>query len=185
MISSNDFKRGMTIEVDGAVWVILESMHVKPGKGQAFVRTKLRNIKTESTVERTFRAGEKVAKAHIDKRAMQYLYVMDDQYYFMDTDSYEQFFLSEEYLGDQVLYLKENMVIDVMMYDGAVIGVELPSHINLEVVETEPGIKGDTVSGASKPAKLETGATVQVPLFVNVGDVIRVDTRTATYIERV
>ncbi|NLW07414.1 MAG: elongation factor P [Clostridia bacterium] len=184
MISSNDFRTGLTIEVDGEIYSVVEFMHVKPGKGSAFVRTKLKNRRTGGIVERTFRAGEKVARAHIDRREMQYLYNDGDNYYFMDTETYEQTSLRKEQLDDAVKYLKDNMNIHILAYQGETIGVELPNSVELEVVETEPGVKGDTATGATKNAVLETGATIQVPLFIEKGDKIRIDTRTGEYIER-
>lgn len=185
MISTNDFRTGLTIEVEGDIYTVVEFQHVKPGKGSAFVRSKLKNIKTGGVIERTFRAGEKLPRARLDHREMQYLYSDGDSYIVMDNESYEQVALTGEQLGDAVKYLKENMSLGVLMYQNEIIGVELPHAVELEVVDTEPGIKGDTASGGSKPAKLETGAVVQVPFFINVGDVIRVDTRSGEYIERV
>lgn len=185
MISVNDFRTGLTVELDGMAWQVIDFQHVKPGKGAAFVRSKLRNIKTGTIVERTFRAGEKIPRARLDKREMQYLYNSGDEYVFMDNQSFEQVTLSKELLGDGLKYLKENMSINIAMYQGEIIGLELPNFVELQVIDTEPGIKGDTASGASKNATLETGAVVQVPLFVNVGDVLRIDTRTGLYIERV
>ncbi|NPV79795.1 MAG: elongation factor P [Firmicutes bacterium] len=184
MISTNDFKTGVTIEVEGEVYQVVDFQHVKPGKGSAFVRSRLKNVKTGHVIERTFRAGEKLPRAHIDYREMQYLYSSDDDYYFMDTATYEQMTLNKEKLGDAVKYLKENMVLGILMYEGAPIGVELPNFVDLKVVETDPGVRGDTAQGGSKPARLETGAVVQVPLFINTGDLIRVDTRTDQYLER-
>ncbi|NLB17656.1 MAG: elongation factor P [Syntrophomonadaceae bacterium] len=184
MISVNDFKTGMTVELDGMVWQVVEFQHVKPGKGAAFVRTKLRNVKTGGSVEKTFRGGEKIPRARLDKSEMQYLYGGGDEYFFMDNSTYEQVAISQEQLGDGLKWLKENMNIHVVMYRGEIIGLELPNFVELEVVETEPGIKGDTASGATKQATLETGAKVQVPLFVNVGDMLRIDTRTGLYMER-
>ncbi|MGE5593208.1 MAG: elongation factor P [Betaproteobacteria bacterium] len=185
MISTNDFHTGLTIELDGEVYTVVDFQHVKPGKGSAFVRSRLKNVKTGYVIERTFRAGEKLPRAHIDYREMQYLYSSGDENYFMDTSTYEQLVLNNETLGDAKKYLKENMVIGVQMYEGSPIGVELPNFVELAVVDTDPGLRGDTATGGSKPATLETGAVVQVPLFVNVGDVIRVDTRTGQYLERV
>ncbi|HHY97132.1 MAG TPA: elongation factor P [Firmicutes bacterium] len=184
MISTNDFKTGVTIEVEGEVYQVVDFQHVKPGKGSAFVRSRLKNVKTGHVIERTFRAGEKLPRAHIDYREMQYLYSSDDDYYFMDTATYEQMTLNKEKLGDAVKYLKENMILGILMYEGAPIGVELPNFVDLKVVETDPGVRGDTAQGGSKPARLETGAVVQVPLFINTGDLIRVDTRTDQYLER-
>jgi elongation factor P len=185
MISTNDFRTGLTIELEGEVYTVIDFQHVKPGKGAAFVRSKLKNVKTGGTVEKTFRAGEKVNRAHIDKREMQYLYRAGEQFTFMDTENYEQISFSEEQLGEAVKFLKENMMISVVLHNGTTIGIELPNFVELTVVKTDPGVKGDTVSGATKRAVLETGAEVQVPLFVEEGDVIKVDTRSGEYIERV
>ncbi len=185
MISTNDFRTGITIEVDGAVWSVVEFQHVKPGKGSAFVRSKLKNVETGQVRERTFRAGEKVPRAHLDKKKMQYLYRSGDELFFMDTETYEQTPLLEEQIGDGIKYLKDNLIVEVLFYKGRCIGVELPTFVELEVVRTDPGVRGDTVSGGSKPAQIETGATVNVPLFINEGDVIKIDTRTGEYIERV
>lgn len=184
MISTNEFKTGVTVEIDGDVFAIVDFQHVKPGKGAAFVRTKLKNVKTGNVVEKTFRAGEKLPRAHVDRRQMQYLYFTGTEYEVMDNETFEQTSLTEEQIGDAKKFLKENMVITVAMYQGMPIGVEVPNFVELEVVETDPGIKGDTASGGSKPAKLETGAIVQVPFFINVGDKLRIDTRTGTYMER-
>ncbi|CEP66048.1 Translation elongation factor P/YeiP [Moorella glycerini] len=184
MISTNDFRTGLTIEVDGEVYSVIEFMHVKPGKGSAFVRTKLKNRRTGAVIERTFRAGEKVNRAHIERREMQYLYNDGENYYFMDTETYEQLSLRKDQLDEAVKYLKDNMNIYVLLYQGETIGIELPNFVELKVVETEPGIKGDTATGGSKNAVLETGAVIQVPLFIEVGDVVRIDTRTGAYIER-
>ncbi|MGE5398405.1 MAG: elongation factor P [Chitinophagales bacterium] len=184
MISVNDFRTGLTIEVDGGVWQVVDFQHVKPGKGAAFVRSKLKNVKTGSVVEKTFRAGEKVPRARVEKREMQYLYGSGDEYVFMDTESYDQVTLSKEQLGDGLKYIKENMNIQVLTFQSEVMGIEIPNFVELQVAETEPGIKGDTATGATKAAILETGAVIQVPLFVNVGDRIRIDTRTGLYMER-
>lgn len=184
MISTNDFKTGLTIELDGNVFAIVDFQHVKPGKGAAFVRSKLKNVKTGAVVERTFNAGEKLPPARVDRMEMQYLYNDGENFNFMDTSSFEQMALSKEQLGDGTKYLKENMNILVMMWQGSPIGVELPNQVELEVAETAPGIKGDTASGGSKPATLETGAVVQVPFFVNVGDILLIDTRTGSYLKR-
>ncbi|WP_338832808.1 Elongation factor P [Moorella humiferrea] len=184
MISTNDFRTGLTIEVDGEVYQVIEFMHVKPGKGSAFVRTKLKNRRTGAVIERTFRAGEKVNRAHIERREMQYLYNDGENYNFMDTETYEQLSLPKVQLDDAVKYLKDNMNIYVLLYQGETIGIELPNFVELKVVETEPGIKGDTATGGSKNAVLETGAVIQVPLFIEAGDVVRIDTRTGAYIER-
>ncbi|MFO7245546.1 MAG: elongation factor P [Thermaerobacter sp.] len=185
MISTNDLRSGLTINFEDGVYMILEAEHVKQGRGSAFVRVRMRNVKTGATISRTLRAGEKVEQAVIQKREMQYLYSSGDEYYFMDTETYDQVPIRAEVLGDALKFLKENMVVQVLEYEGSIIGVELPNSVELQVVETEPGVRGDTVSGGTKPAKLETGAVVQVPLFVNTGDVIRVDTRTGHYLGRV
>lgn len=184
MISVNDFKTGLTIELDGELYSVVEFQHVKPGKGAAFVRSKLRNIKTGAITEKTFRAGEKVSRAHIEHKEMQYLYSDGTDYYFMDTNTYEQMSLRVDVLGDAVKYLKENMTVLVQMFEGAAIGVDLPNSVELEVVDTDPGLRGDTASGGSKPATLETGVVIQVPLFIEVGDVLIVDTRTGEYLSR-
>ncbi len=185
MISTNDFRTGQTIEWEGGVWMVVDFQHVKPGKGAAFVRARLKNVITGNVNETTFRAGEKLPKAQIEYREMQYLYESGGDYMFMDQTSYEQVSLSTDLLGDALKYLKENMVIGVQFYAGAPIGVELPNFVELVIVETDPGLRGDTASGGTKPAKLETGAVVQVPLFVQEGERIRVDTRTHQYLERV
>ena len=185
MISTNDFKNGMTIELDGHVWAIVEFLHVKPGKGSAFVRSKLKNVETGNVMEKTFRAGEKMPRAIVDKREMQYLYSSGtDEYVFMDNESYDQTTLSSEQIGNGIKYLKENMNILVLMYQNRIIGIDIPNFVELEVTDTPPGEKGDTASGGTKPATLETGAVVNVPFFVKNGDVIRVDTRTNSYLDR-
>jgi len=184
MISSNDFRTGVTIELEGGVWQVVDFQHVKPGKGAAFVRTKLKNVRTGAVVERTFNAGEKIPRAHVDRREMQYLYASDNTFNFMDNETYEQISLTEDQLGDARRFLKENMNIGILFFQGIVIGLDLPNSVELEVVETDPGIRGDTATGGTKPAKLETGYIVKVPLFINVGDILRIDTRTGDYIER-
>ncbi|MBU4532129.1 MAG: elongation factor P [Eubacteriales bacterium] len=184
MISTNDFRTGLTIELDGDVFQVIDFQHVKPGKGSPFVRSKLRNLRTGSTTERTFNAGEKVSKAHLDKREMHYLYNDGDNYNFMDIGSYEQIGVNAEQLGDNIKFLKENMSIHVIFHGEKILGVDLPNTVELEVVETEPGIKGDTASGGSKPATLETGLVVQVPFFIEAGDVLHIDTRSGDYIKR-
>lgn len=184
MISVNDLRPGVTVELEGGVWQVVEFLHVKPGKGAAFVRTKLKNLQTSVVLERTFRAGERVEQAHVENRAMQYLYNSGTEYVAMDTETFEQLSLTEETLGDAVKFLKENMEIEVQLYQGQPIGVDLPNTVELAVVETDPGLKGDTASGGSKPATLETGAVVQVPLFINIGDVLKVDTRSGEYLSR-
>jgi len=185
LVSTNDFRTGLTIELDGDAYQVVEFQHVKPGKGSAFVRSKLKNLRTGAVVERTFNAGEKLPRAHVEKREMQYLYKDGGSYNFMDMQSYDQLALSAEDLGDAVKYLKENMNILVASFQGKPIGVELPNYVELTVTETTPGIKGDTASGGTKPATVETGYTVNVPFFVNVGDVLQIDTRTGQYLKRV
>jgi elongation factor P len=184
MISVNDFKTGVTVELDGAAYQVVDFQHVKPGKGAAFVRAKLKNLQTGATVERTFRGGEKISKAHVDRREMQYLYNDGQDYICMDNENYEQISISKSQIGDGVKWLLENMNIYVLIFQGNIIGLELPNFVELRVTETEPGIKGDTATGATKNATLETGAVVQVPLFVEEGDVLRIDTRTGQYMER-
>ncbi|WP_088006370.1 elongation factor P [Indiicoccus explosivorum] len=184
MISVNDFKTGLTIEVDGGIWRVMDFQHVKPGKGAAFVRSKLRNLRTGAVNEKTFRAGEKVAKAQIDNRRMQYLYANGDMHTFMDTETYDQIELPQKNLEYELKFLKENMEVQVIQFESEVLGVELPNTVELEVTETDPGIKGDTASGGSKPATLETGLTVQVPFFVNEGDVLIINTTDASYVSR-
>ncbi len=185
MISSNDFRNGVTIVIEGNLWTVIEFLHVKPGKGSAFVRTRLKNVKTGATVERTFRAGEKLERATVDNREMQMLYTNEDGYHFMDVESFENVTLQKELIGDPADFLKDGMKVDVQVHDGVPIGVSMPAHVELRVVETDPGFKGDTATGTTKPAILETGASVQVPLFVNPDDLIRIDTRDRRYIGRV
>ncbi len=185
MISSNDLRPGVTIELDGDPYVVVDFQHVKPGKGNAFVRSKLRNLRSNGNIDRTFNAGEKIPKAHMERAQMQYLYKDGDEYIFMDNNTYDQAPLTEAQIGDQIKYLKENMDVYVLFFKGAVLGVDLPPQVELTVVETEPGIKGDTATGGTKPATTETGAVIKVPFFVNEGDVIRVNTSTGEYIERV
>lgn len=184
MISSNDLRPGVTIEIDSMVWQVVEFQHVKPGKGAAFVRTKLKNVQTGSVVERTFNAGEKVPTAQVERKPMQYTYADGDQYHFMDTETYDDVMLTKEQLGEKLNFLKEEMEITILFFNGSIIGVDIPNSVELKVVETEPGIRGDTATGATKPAKLETGYVVRVPLFVNEGDVLRIDTRSGAYLER-
>jgi elongation factor P len=181
MISTSDLHKGVVIELDGDLWQILDYHHLKIGRGSAQVRIKLRNVKRGQTVERSFQAGDRWPRAQLDHRQIQFLYQDGDDYHFMETESYDQFSLRSEQLDDAVNYLKENMLLDRTSYQGETIGVELPVTVDLKVVETEPGFAGDTQTGARKAAKLETGLTVQVPIFVNEGDVIRVDTRTGEY----
>lgn len=185
MISSNDFRPGVTVELEGQVWQVVEFQHVKPGKGAAFVRTKMKNLQTGSVIERTFNAGVKVPKAQVERKPMQYLYNDEGtSFYFMDNESYDQIMLTKEQLEDAIHFIKEEMEVTVLFFNGSVIGVDIPNSVELKVVETEPGIRGDTATGATKPAKLETGYIVRVPLFVNEGDVLRIDTRSGAYLER-
>ncbi len=184
MISTTDFRTGLTFVLEGEVVQLNEFQHVKPGKGAAFVRCKLKNVKTGAVVEKTFRPGEKFPKAHIERKEMQYLYKEGDSWVFMDTETYDQVTLPESLLEDAPKYLKENMTTGILFYQEQIIGLDLPKQVELAVVETDPGIKGDTASGGSKPATLETGLTVQVPFFVNEGDVLIVDTRTGAYVSR-
>ena len=184
MISVNEFKNGLTIEVDGELWRVVEFQHVKPGKGSAFVRSKLKNLRTGAVQEKTFRAGEKVNQAQIDRKKMQYLYADGDNYVFMDTNTYEQLELPGSQIEEELKYMKENMVVSIIMFGTETLGVELPNTVDLEVKETEPGIKGDTSSGGSKPATMETGLVVQVPFFVSEGDVLNINTSDGTYISR-
>lgn len=184
MISVNDFKNGLTIQVDGELWRVVEFQHVKPGKGSAFVRSKLKNLRNGGVQEKTFRAGEKVEQAQIDRKKMQYLYADGDNYVFMDTETYEQLELPGARIQDELKYLKENMVVSIIMFGSETLGVELPNTVDLEVKETEPGIRGDTSSGGSKPATMETGLVVQVPFFVNEGDILTINTVDGTYISR-
>jgi elongation factor P len=175
----------MVMELKGELWTIVEFLHVKPGKGGAFVRTKLKKVPDGAVIDKTFRAGERISEVRLDRRKLQYLYRSEDHYYFMDSGTFEQYVLDESVLGDQVGFLKEGFECEGLVYNEQVIGVELPFFIELEVVETDPGVRGDTAQGGTKPAKLETGIVVQVPLFVSKGEVIRVDRRTSEYLERV
>lgn len=184
MISVNDLRTGLTIELDGVLYTVVEFLHVKPGKGAAFVRTKLKNLESGSVLERNFRAGERVTRAHIETKEMQFLYASGDEYFFMDQQSYEQVSLGRDLLDDATFFLKDGMSIFVQFYQGRAIGIELPTFVELEVTQTDPGFKGDTATGGSKPATLETGLVVQVPLFVDQGERIRVDTRTKEYLSR-
>ena len=184
MISSNDFRTGTTIELDGQVWRVVEFLHVKPGKGSAFVRTKLKSVQSGNVVEKTFRAGESVQQAILEKSNLQHTYVESGDYVFMDMISFEETRLSIEQIGKGAKYLKEGMEVNVIFYNGNVLEVELPISITLKVTETDPGVKGDTASGGTKPAILETGAQVMVPLFISVGEMIKVDTRNDSYLGR-
>lgn len=184
MISAGEFRNGITFEMDGNIYQVIEFQHVKPGKGAAFVRTKIKNVVTGATVERTFNPTDKVEKAHIDRKDMQYLYSDGGLYYFMDIETYEQIPVNAETVGDSLKFVKENDVCKVLSFKENVFGIEPPIFVELEIIETEPGFKGDTATGAAKPAIVETGASVKVPLFVNKGDKIRIDTRTEEYMER-
>ncbi|MBQ5951053.1 MAG: elongation factor P [Lachnospiraceae bacterium] len=184
MISAGDFRNGVTIEYEGQVYQIIEFQHVKPGKGAAFVRTKLKNIVNGGVVEKTFRPTEKCETARIDRKDMQYLYNDGDTYYFMDTETFDQIALNEEKVGDTLEFVKENEMVKICSYKGDVFAIEPPLFVELEITDTEPGFKGDTATGANKPATVETGAQVMVPLFVEIGDRIKIDTRTGEYLSR-
>ena len=185
MVSAGDFRNGVTIEINGNIYQIIEFQHVKPGKGAAFVRTKLKNIISGGVVEKTFRPTEKFENAHIDRVDMQYLYSDGDLYYFMDVNTYDQIALNQDQIGDTLKFVKENEMVKICSHKGNVFAIEPPLFVELEVTETEPGFKGDTATGASKPATVETGAVVYVPLFVDQGDKIKIDTRTGEYLSRV
>jgi len=185
MATTSDFRNGMTFRMDNELWKILEFQHVKPGKGGAFVRTKLRRLSDGAVIEKTFRAGEKIDEIRIVARQMQYLYESNELYYFMDEETFEQQPLNRELLKDAIPYLKENMVVKVLWHGEQPLWIEVPQFVELEVVKTDPGVRGDTATGGSKPAELETGLSVQVPLFVNVGEVIKIDTTTGEYLTRV
>lgn len=184
MISTNDFKTGMTIELDGDAWRVVEFMHVKPGKGSAFVRTKLKNVRTGQVSERNFKAGDTVPQANLEKRTMQHIYQEGEQLVLMDMESFEETRLTPAQIGRQAKYLAEGMEATVIFWEGQVIEVELPTTVTLEVTDTDPGVKGDTATGGSKPATVETGAEVMVPLFISVGERIKIDTRDDSYIGR-
>ncbi|HIT08921.1 MAG TPA: elongation factor P [Candidatus Merdivicinus faecavium] len=184
MISAGDFRNGLTFDMDGDVMQIIEFQHVKPGKGAAFVRTKIRNVITGAVTEKTFNPTEKFPEAFIERREMEYLYSDDNLYYFMDTETYEQQAIDSQHLGDGFRFVKENTPVKVLSYKGVVFGVEPPNFVELQVVKTDPGFKGNTATNATKPATLETGAEIKVPLFIDEGEMIRVDTRTGEYMER-
>ena len=184
MISAGDFRNGVTFEMDGGVYSIIEFQHVKPGKGAAFVRTKIRNVISGAVTERSFNPTEKFPTAFVERKEMQYSYNDGDLYYFMDMETYEQIPINASTLGDNFKFVKENMECKVMSYKGNVFGVEPPNFVELLVTETEPGVRGDTATNVTKPATVETGAEVRVPIFINEGDMIRIDTRTGTYMER-
>lgn len=185
MILTSEFRNGAKIELGGEPFTIVEFQHVKPGKGGAFVRTKLKSLKTGNVIDRTFRSGEKLEEPDIEEREMQYLYSTEGQYFFMDTESYEQIFILEEHLDDSKNFLKENMVVKIIFYEGKPLSVELPIFVELKIVKTDPGIRGDTATGGTKIATLETGANVKVPLYLEEGAIIKVDTRSKEYVERV
>ncbi len=185
MISVNDLKTGLTLDIDNGLWSVVEFLHVKPGKGAAFVRTKLKNVETGQVVEKTFRAGEKVAKAMLDRREMQYLYKEGSDLVMMDLESYEQMSVPIDRIGDGIKYLKEDMTVQILLHDSKIIGIDLPNFVELEVIDTPPAEKGNTAQGGSKPATLEGGAVVNVPFFIQVGDKLRIDTRTNEYLDRV
>ncbi|MDD2213605.1 elongation factor P [Oscillospiraceae bacterium HV4-5-C5C] len=184
MISAGDFRNGVTFEMDNNVFQVVEFQHVKPGKGSAFVRTKYRNVKTGAVVERSFNPNEKFEEVRLERRDMEYLYHDGDLYYFMDQETYEQVPFTAEMIGDNLKFLKENMVCKVVSHNGTIFSVELPLFVELKIVQTEPGVKGDTAQNATKNAVLETGANIKIPLFVNEGEVVRIDTRTGQYMER-
>lgn len=184
-ISTSQFRNGLTIELGGEIYSIIEFLHVKPGKGQAFVRTKLKNLKTGAVVQRNFRTGEEVELAHLERKEMEFLYEDGENYYFMDNRTYEQVSLTKAQIGKLKMFLKENIICEILYHKGNPVQVNVPDTVELEVVETDPGLKGDTQTGGAKPAVLETGLTIQVPLFIKVGDRVRVDTRTGNYVTRV
>lgn len=185
MIDTSDFRNGLSILQDNDIYTIVEFQHVKPGKGGAFVRTRLKNARNGATTEKTFRAGEKMEQARLERSTMQYLYHQDDEYYLMNKDTFEQLSVKEALIGAPVKYLKDGMDVDVVDHNDEIIGVEVPFFVELEVTMTDPGVRGDTASGGSKPAELETGAVINVPFFINIGDKVKVDTRTDSYLERV
>ncbi|HBA54953.1 elongation factor P [Syntrophorhabdus aromaticivorans] len=185
MASTSEFRKGLRILLDDEPFVIVDFQHVKPGKGGAFVRTRIKSLMTGNVLDRTFRSGDKVDLPELEETQMEYLYKEGDKYYFMDTSSYDQIFIDEKNLGDSKNYIKEGSVIEVLIYKGNPIGVEVQNFVNLRIVKTEPGVRGDTAQNATKPALLESGYTIQVPLFVEEGEVVKIDTRTGEYIERV
>ena len=185
MVSAGDFKNGITVQMDNGIWQIIEFQHVKPGNGAAFVRTKMKNIVSGGVVEKTFRPTEKLELAHIDRKEYQYLYSDGDLYNFMDTETFEQIALAKEDVGDALKFVKENEMVQLCSHQGKVFAIEPPLFVELQITESEPGVKGDTATGATKPAILETGAKIMVPLFVNQGDTIKIDTRTGEYLSRV
>ena len=184
MISPNELRNGLVIKLDGQLYTVIQFQHIKPGKGGAFVRTKLKNLEHGAVIDRTFREVEQIEEAFIDEKRLQYLYKADGSYHFMDTETFEQFHIDKETIGDNINYLKENFEVSVYMHDGKIVSVFLPSTVELKVTETEQGIRGDTAKGGSKPAVVETGLKISVPLFINTGDVIKIDTRTGKYVGR-
>ena len=184
-VSTTEFRNGLKIDIDGEPYIIVEFQHVKPGKGGAFVRTKMKSLKSGNVIDRTFRSGEKVDVPELEEKTMQYLYAADKDRVLMDTSSYEQISMSEKQLGDSVNYLKENMEIKVLYFKGQPINIDIPMFVELKIARTDPGVRGDTASGGSKPATLETGAVVKVPFYLNEGDIVKVDTRSGVFIERV
>jgi elongation factor P len=184
MVSAGDFRNGLTVQYEGNIYTVIEFQHVKPGKGAAFVRTKLKNLKSGAVIEKSFRPTEKMPKAHIERKDMQYLYSDGELFHFMDNETYDQIGLTADQLQDALKFVKENEVVKMLSHDGTIFGVEPPLHVELEITHTEPGFKGDTSTGATKPATVETGATVYVPLFVEIGDKIKIDTRTGEYLSR-
>ena len=185
MISAGEFRNGVTIELDGGIYTIIDFQHVKPGKGAAFVRSTLKNLETGSILEKTFRPSEKMSRAHIERRDLQYLYKDGQVYNFMDTESFEQLALNTTDVGNTMVFVKENEMVKILEHNGRIFGIEPPMHVELAITDTEPGFKGDTAQGATKPATVETGAVVKVPLFISIGEVIKIDTRTGEYIGRV
>ncbi|NWF54532.1 MAG: elongation factor P [Syntrophaceae bacterium] len=185
MYTTSDFRKGLKIEIEGEPYTIVDFQHVKPGKGGAFVRTRLKSLVSGNVLDMTFRSGDKVDKPDLEEREMQFLYETNGEYHFMDTNNYEQLFLTGDQMGDSKDFLKENLVIKALFHNKRPIGVETPTFVELKVIQTEPGVRGDTATGATKPATLESGAVIQVPLFINEGDILRIDTRTREYITRV
>jgi elongation factor P len=184
-VDTTDFRKNLKIEVDGDPYIIVDFQHVKPGKGVAFVKTKVKNLLTGNMNEMTFRSGDSVGKPDIDEKEMQFLYAEGDDFHFMDNSNYEQIFITREQLGDTIDWLQENIIVEIMLYEGRAIGVEPPNFVVLEITETDPGVKGDTASGGTKPATLETGAVINVPFHVHIGDKVRIDTRTRQYVKKV
>ena len=185
MISASEFRNGATLEVDGDIYVVLDFQHVKPGKGAAFVRTKLKNLKSGGIIERTFRPTERMPRAHIDRKDLQYLYRDGDIYYFMDTENFEQTAINASDIGDTLKFVKENEMVKILSHEGVVFGIEPPTFVVLEIISTEPGFRGDTATNTTKPATVETGAVINVPLFISAGETVKIDTRTGEYLGRV